>query len=212
MTTELLIIFSIFSFFYIISPGPAIFLAISNGMAASLMSVFWSTAGNITGLFILSCISISGLGAVLTSSASLFLIIKLIGALYLIFLGISHFHNAKIADSSLTHITTIKPRSSFSFYKEGFLLSLTNPKAVLFFMALFPQFITVDQPLMPQFFILTAIFMSLSFSSLFSYGFIGKSARGLFGNQQAMTWFHRVTGGLFVAMGIGLLQLKNAQS
>ncbi len=212
MTIDLLIIFCVFSFFYIISPGPAIFLAISNGMAAGLMSVFWSTAGNISGLFILSCISISGLGVLLISSASLFLIVKVIGALYLIFLGINQFRTIKILDASLSHMNTNDQRRSFSFFREGFLLALTNPKAILFFMALFPQFITLDQALMPQFFILTAIFMGLSFLSLFSYGFIGKSARGLFRNQRAMSWFHRVTGGLFIAMGLGLLQLKNAGS
>ena len=212
MTIDLLIIFAVFSFFYIISPGPAIFLAISNGMAAGLMSVLWSTAGNISGLFILSCLSISGLGVLLVSSASLFLIVKLIGALYLIFLGINQFRNVKIADASTAHMKINEQRRSFSFFQEGFLLALTNPKAILFFMALFPQFITLDQPLMPQFFILTVIFMGLSFFSLFGYGFIGKSARGLFRNQRAMSWFHRVTGGLFIVMGLGLLQLKNAQS
>ena len=212
MTVELLILYSVFSFFYIISPGPAIFLAISNGIARGLGSVFLSTAGNITGLFILSCISISGLGVVLTSSATLFLIVKVIGALYLIYLGIKQFRNVQIADPSSAQMIVSAPRSSRSFFQEGFLLALTNPKAILFFMALFPQFINVQEPLAPQFILLTAIFMCLSFLSLFSYGFIGKSARGLFTNQRAMTWFHRITGGLFIAMGVGLLQLKNAQN
>ncbi len=212
MTIDLLMIFSVFSFFYIISPGPAIFLAISNGMAAGLVPVFWSTAGNISGLFILSCVSISGLGVVLTSSATLFLIVKVIGALYLIFLGINQFRTIKISGISPKQAKINPQRRSFSFFREGFLLALTNPKAILFFMALFPQFITLDQPLMSQFFILTAIFMGLSFFSLFSYGFIGKSARSLFRNQRAVSWFHRVTGGLFIAMGLGLLQLKNLQN
>ena len=212
MTLELLILYSVFSFFYIISPGPAIFLAISNGMACGLKSVFMSSSGNIIGLFILSCISISGLGVVLTSSATLFLIVKIIGALYLIYLGVKQFRATKITAMPSKQQINEPQRSSFSFFNEGFLLALTNPKAILFFMALFPQFINVEKPLPEQFSILTAIFMALSFLSLFSYGFIGKSARGLFRNQAAMTWFHRITGGLFIGMGMGLLQLKNAQN
>lgn len=212
MNIEMLTMYSVVSFFYIISPGPAIFLAISNGMSMGLKSVSMSSFGNIVGLFLLSCASISGLGVILTSSATLFLIVKFIGALYLFYLGVKQFRAGKNAALSPQNNLENHSQKHSGFFKEGFLLAVTNPKPIIFFIALFPQFLSLDKPIVPQFFIMTAIFMFLSFWSLFSYGLIAKTARGLFHNQRGMMWFHRITGGLFIGMGVGLLQLKNAQS
>jgi len=90
-----------------------------------------------------------------------------------------------------------------TYFTEGFILAATNPKPVLFFVAIFPQFLN------PQFFILTLSFMFISFCSLFAYGCIGIRAKQLLNKESAIKWFHRVTGGLFVGMGIGLMKLKN---
>lgn len=212
MSLQLLVIYSVFSFFYIISPGPAILLAISNGMTTGMRSVLLSTVGNITGLLLLSTASISGLGVILTSSATLFLIVKTIGALYLIYLGVRQFMKGKVLLLPETSKGEQRARSSRSLFLEGFFLAATNPKAILFFLALFPQFLDLQKPLLPQFAVLTALFMALSFLSLISYGFLGKSARGFFKNQTVMMWFHRITGGVFISMGIGLMQLKSAQT
>ena len=88
MNYDTLILFSIVSFFYIISPGPAIFLAIYNGAVNGVKCVFVSALGNILGLLLLSALSISGLSAVLMASSSLFMAVKVVGAFYLIYLGI----------------------------------------------------------------------------------------------------------------------------
>jgi len=212
MDYDLLLMYSIVSFFYIISPGPAIFLAISNGMTANMRIVALSSLGNIIGLFLLSAIAISGLGALLATSATLFMVTKLLGASYLIYLGIRQFRNGTEQLVPGSENCNQPRKSHLSFFKEGFFLAATNPKPILFFTALFPQFLSLDAPIMPQFFLMTAIFMVFSFVSLFSYGFISKSAKRLLTNQNNIAWFQRVTGGIFVGMGIGLLQIKNAQS
>ena len=212
MNIELLLMYTIVSFFYVISPGPAVFLAISNGIRAGMTTVAISSLGNITGLFLLSTLSILGLGALLAASSTLFLIVKIIGASYLVYLGIKQFRLAKRAKLSVTEQMDTSHRSKSAYFYEGFLLAATNPKPILFFAALFPQFLDLNTSIVPQFFAMTGIFMAISFLSLFSYGYISKSAKSLFGNSKGMAWFHRVTGGLFVGMGFGLLQLKSAQS
>lgn len=212
MNVDIIIMYSIVSFFYVISPGPAIFLALANGMSADMRAVSLSSLGNILGLFFLSAISIIGLGSLILTSATLFFIVKIIGAAYLIYLGFKQFKSSTVLRNSNLQTDVTEERTHPSYFLEGFFLAATNPKPILFFIAIFPQFLKIEMPLVPQFFIMTTIFMIISFLSLFSYGYAAKSAKKAFSNKIGMKWFHRVTGGLFIGMGIGLLQLKNVQS
>ncbi len=211
MSLEVFTIYFFVAFFYIISPGPAIFLAISNGLTNDIKTVAISSFGNILGLFILSAISISGLGAILTASSTLFMIIKIIGAFYLLYLGIKQFRS--IGSIKLNEQNTHKhnKRSSKTFFYESFFLAVTNPKPIIFFIALFPQFLNLKYAILPQFLILTGTFMFISFFSLLTYGFIAKNAKRYLNDKDKMAWFHKITGGLFIMMGLGLLQLKRVE-
>jgi threonine/homoserine/homoserine lactone efflux protein len=197
------------SFFYIISPGPAIFLAISNGLTHDMKTVAISSFANIIGLFILSAISISGLGIILTTSSILFMSVKIIGALYLLYLGIKQFKNA---NSLIFDNKNDAKQSKKSFFAESFFLAITNPKPIMFFIALFPQFLDIKSDILPQFFILTSTFMFISFFSLLTYGFLSKNAKIYFNDKNKVAWFHKITGGLFIFMGLGLLQLKRVRN
>ena len=88
------------------------------------------------------------------------------------------------------------------------MIAITNPKAILFFTALFPQFIHTQQALMPQFLIMTFTFMSISFVTLVSYGALAKKAKRWLSTGQRAKWFNRTLGSLFVIIGVGLLQLR----
>ena len=209
MNTDMLLLYTAIAFFYVISPGPAIFLAIANGLTGPMKNVLFSSLGNISRLSLLSTVSILGLGALLLTSENLFLAVKIFGALYLLFLGLKQIKLASQAKLPVVEQSPQSFKSSFSYYKEGFFLASTNPKAILFFTALFPQFLEVGHSIVLQFFSMTAIFMLLSLLSLLSYAFIFKQAKGALAKGQRMTWFHRITGGLFIGMGVLLLQLRN---
>ncbi|MDE1461288.1 LysE family translocator [Spartinivicinus poritis] len=211
MDIQLIIVYTMVSFFYIISPGPAVFLAITNGVTTNLNTVAISSAGNVLGLLLLSTVSMLGLGALLLSSALLFSTVKIVGAAYLIYLGVKQFLIAR-SIRVLNTPEALPKRSALSYFTESFIVAATNPKPILFFVALFPQFLNVQHALLPQFLVLTGIFMLLSFISLLSYGFISKSAKGLLAKRVFMQWFHRITGGLFIMMGLSLLKLKNSQA
>ena len=191
----------------VISPGPAILLSISNSIRFGASKVLLSSFGNICGLLILSTAAIFGLGAILKTSTTLFLVIKLIGATYLIYLGIrqwrsktNFFEDVEKESSQL--------KSNKRFFVEGFLIAVTNPKAILFFTALFPQFINMQATLVPQFLIMTFTFMAISFVALTSYGLLAKKTKKWLSTGQRARWFNRTLGSLFVLIGVGLLQLK----
>lgn len=208
MNMELLLAYTIVAFFYVTSPGPAIFLAIANGLRSDMPTVALSSSANVLGLFILSTASILGLGVIITTSATLFMIVKIIGAFYLIYLGVKFLRsNARIQieEGDIKRVY----KSKQSYFSEAFLLAVTNPKPILFFTAIFPQFLDVHKSITEQFFVMTLIFLCISFCSLCSYAYVARRSKIWLTQKSRMDWFHRLTGGLFIAMGIGLLQLKN---
>lgn len=196
------------AFVAIISPGPGILLAISNSIRFGMQKVLLSSLGNISGLLILSTAAIFGLGSILKTSTTLFLIIKLVGAAYLIYLGVRQWRSKTNFFSGIEEGLDNIVKSNKRVYIEGFLVAMTNPKAILFFTALFPQFINTQTALMPQFLIMMITFMSMSFLVLVSYGLMANKAKTWLSTDQRAKWFNRTLGSLFVMIGVGLLQLR----
>lgn len=211
MSLDTFLLYIIVAFFYISSPGPAIFLAIANGLTNDMKTVAISSLANILGLFVLSTISIAGLGVILTTSSTLFMIVKIIGAFYLFYLAYKQFKSVGKSNISEDNTHKHNKRASKEFFLESFLLAVTNPKPIMFFIALFPQFMNIEVAILPQFLILTGTFMFMSFFILLGYGYLSKNAKRYLNDRYKMAWFHRVTGGIFIAMGVGLLQVKNGQ-
>ena len=205
------LLFSVVALLAIISPGPAILLAISNSLMHGARSVYLSALGNEIGIMIVSLSAAFGLGVILQTSTALFLMIKVIGAAYLIYLGVRQWRSkTNLFDSSMN--SEEKPsRSNKSFFLEGLFIAVTNPKAILFFTALFPQFINKNTPVIPQFLIMTLTFMALSFLVLVTYGKIAFKAKRWFSTSKRVRWFNRTMGSLFVLIGLGLLQFKPAR-
>lgn len=210
MDYHTLLIYTVVAFFYVISPGPAVFLALYNGASRGLKAVMVSALGNIIGLFLLSFLSISGLSAILMASSTLFMGVKIVGAAYLIYLGINQLRaTGKSSTRDNTKIESSE-RGLFSYFKEGLIVAATNPKPILFFAALFPQFLDMTQPIPLQFILMTGIFMLFSLLSLTLYGYLAQQAKTLVRHSNIGKWFQRLSGGLFIAMGISLFQVKNA--
>jgi len=193
----------------IISPGPAIFLAISNSVTFGWRRVGFSSLGNVLGLLVVSCLAMAGLGALIKASAALFTGVKLVGAGYLIYLGVRQWRSkGSLFRQPQAATSPGEPRSNRQIFVQGLLVALTNPKAILFFTALFPQFLRSDRELAPQFLILTSTFMGFSFLSLMVYGLIAHAARDWFALESRSAWFNRISGSLFLALGLGMLRLK----
>lgn len=206
MNIEVVVAFSVVAGLAILSPGPAILLAIRNGISLGVGAVIWSSLGNIAGIFCISSAAMLGLGLLLKSSALLFGIVKILGAVYLFYVGIRHvFGRTKIEISANATVGVYRPHR---LCREGFFMATINPKPILFFTALFPQFIGAGNPLLPQFFILTGIFMMLSFVTLIGYAMLATRARSALLQPRIAKWINRLVGTVFISFGAALLALR----
>lgn len=183
-------------------PGPAVLLVSSRCIELGLtrsMGVVW---GNVSGLLLLCLLAAFGLTVVMTVSAFNFFLLKIAGAIYLIYLGVRMLRTA--ASQKPMAISSNRSRPSrFSLYGEGVLLAISNPKAVLFTTALFPQFVDRSAPLLSQFAVMAATLMTLSFVCLSAYA----CAASLLGSR--FRAFHnkhlqRVFGGTFIVAGASM--------
>ena len=94
-------------------------------------------------------------------------------------------------------------------FVQGVLVAISNPKAILFFTALFPQFIDPSRPVLIQFIVLTTTFMLYSFIILVGYAMSAQSAKDWLTTGDRAVWFNRISGAVFIAFGVGILRLKN---
>ena len=202
------LLYTTVAFIAIVSPGPAVLLAINNSIKYDMTAVVFSSLGNILGLFILSAAAMLGLGVVLNTSLLLFTAFKIIGALYLIYIGWKQLRNISNIFANVNLEGKKSKKEYFSIFKRGFLICITNPKPIIFFTALFPLFLNPESSLMSQFFILTFTFMAISFTTLMSYAFFARSLKTWFSTNHRARWFNRVSGAIFVALGLGMLGLE----
>lgn len=189
------------------SPGPGVLLAISNSVAVGPRHTMFSSLGNAAGLFIVSGAATAGMGALLAVSASAFLVVKIVGAGYLIYLGIKQWRSAplKLDASASAH----QPTTPGKLFLQGLGVAVTNPKAILFFTALFPQFLVPGESLLLQTVLLTVTFTALALLSHACYVGLFRTLRRFLTEARHLRLFNRISGGLFVLLGLSLLRLRN---
>lgn len=207
MDVRQILTFSLIAWLSIVSPGPAVILAIKNSLRQGHGAVFYGALGNICGLFFLSLAAMMGVGLLLKANPWLFTVLKTFGALYLFYLGAQQFTSKKKLFSTEPNSPT-PARSFASLFKEAFFLSISNPKPILFFTALFPQFIKPDSSLTQQFLVLTGIFMSLSMVTLQAYGLASRRMINLLSQPRIATRTSRVIGLSFIGLGVLLLTYR----
>ncbi|WP_409028637.1 LysE family transporter [Janthinobacterium sp. SUN098] len=192
------------------SPGPAVLLAISNAIAVGPRRAMISSMGNGFGLFIISGVAMAGMGVVLATSATAFMLLKLAGALYLVFLGIKQWRSktSVVADAPVVQ-GAANPNSFWKLFRQGLTVALTNPKAILFFSALFPQFITPGEPVAIQFTVLTTSFVACAMLAHLFYANLARLLKTQLATPGRARLFNRITGGAFVLLGLSLLRLRS---
>jgi homoserine/homoserine lactone efflux protein len=190
------------------APGPGVLLAISSSVAVGARKTMFSSLGNAAGLFIVSGAATAGMGALLAVSASAFLAVKVVGAAYLVYLGIKQWRSAPLRLDA--HAGSAQPpHTAGKLFLQGLGVAVTNPKAILFFTALFPQFLTPGESLVLQTVLLTATFTALALVSHAFYVGLFRSLRRFLTEARHLRLFNRISGGLFVLLGLSLLRLRN---
>jgi threonine/homoserine/homoserine lactone efflux protein len=191
------------------TPGPAVLFIMTNSTLHGWRKAAFAALGNIAGLFSLGIVAVSGLGAILNTSVIIFNAIKYAGAAYLIYLGLKLIfqeHSEFTAVSSHLSSTEVSSRKIF-FQALG--VALGNPKAIVFLTALFPQFISINDALIPQFSILMVTLMVFSFSFLMFYALLAHRAKTWLTNTNRLKAVNRTSGSIFIGFGILLAASSN---
>jgi threonine/homoserine/homoserine lactone efflux protein len=190
----------------IITPGPTMLMCMTNSINHGLRSAMTSVAGAVTSVLCVMVLSAMGLGALLAASENAFMVAKFAGATYLIWLGIKTFTSDAVL--KVDQQASASPRRSF--YLQGVLVGASNPKAVLFFTAFFPQFLDPAQPIAPQFAILALTFMAFEFTVLTLCALGVARLMPLLRSSTPVRWINRICGGLFTLMGSLLLLTRRS--
>ena len=182
-----------------LSPGPAVVLAMSNGAVWGRRAAVFSSLGNIAGLAMLACAALGGIGGILLAWPVAYKALQLAGATYLIYLGLRKWLTASMPEARRNGQHVPSPTDLFV---RGMLLALSNPKAILFFMALMPQFIVASQPLLPQFALLTGVLLFFSFSALMTYATVAHVAQRTVPGARFLIATNKLMACVFVMLGI----------
>jgi len=210
MSLSLWLLFCTLALVTAFSPGPAVLLAVTNAAALGMRKALLSSAGNAAGVFVVSAIAMLGLGALLKTSAWLFGALKIVGAAYLIYLGIRQWRSRLNIFDRVVDTTSVREQTPVQLFLQGLLVATTNPKSILFFTALLPQFMTPHAPVLQQFFALTLTFATCTVVSHFCYVALARGMSRWFAHETRSRWFNRIAGALFGALGIGVLRLRNS--
>ena len=155
-----------------LSPGPDNMYVLTQSVVNGSRSAIATTAGLISGCFVHTTLLAFGFSAVITSNPSLFIGIKVVGVLYLIYLAFAIYRS----DPTLKFSGDAPKKSYFQLFKQGVLMNLLNPKVMLFFLALFPQFLwQPETDTVLQFYILGSTFMLVSFVVFATIAVLGGS-------------------------------------
>ena len=154
--------------FLFITPGTPRIVIISYSMNYGVQKCIWTALGDVTANFIQATLVIFVFGTFFSDNSNFLNIFKWIGILYLTYLAYD-IYNSRPKDINLKNVVE---KSFFSFFKDGFLVAGTSPKAWVFFPLIFPQFIDFSSNYVVQFFILIATYMLLDFASLIAYAML----------------------------------------
>ncbi len=156
--------------FLFITPGTPRVVIVSYSMNYGVRNCIWTALGDITANFIQATLVIFVLGSFFSDNSNFLNVFKWIGVIYLFYLAYDVYKSAPKDINS----KTITSKSFFSFFKDGFLVAGTSPKAWLFFPLIFPQFIDFNSNYIVQFFILITTYIVLDFLSLIAYAMLAK--------------------------------------
>ncbi|WP_279044787.1 LysE family translocator [Cedecea davisae] len=187
----------------IASPGPGVLLTLTNTLNYSLRSALAGIIGVSAGMGVISVVAASSLGIIITTSQFALIIVKIVGAAYLAWLGVKLFRTTpkKMSDNARYSILPSKS----SQFRQGFFVSLFNPKPIVFFMALFPQFINYKKPFVWQFFLLSAIFCILVVLIHLLYAVSANTVKKKLANGNMFSWLNKIGGCVFMVFATGLL-------
>jgi homoserine/homoserine lactone efflux protein len=192
-----------------ITPGPGVFSCLSSGLNHGLRVGFWNSIGmQAANLIIVIAVSL-GLGALLIASESLFAAVKWLGVVYLIYLGIATW---RAVPRRFEDNADDGARTPGEALMRGFFVNATNPKGIIFFAAILPQFIDVARAQLPQYAIFAATTFAVDVVIMTGYAALAARVLGAMREPRHVRWVNRGIGGAFVTAGVALASWRRAAS
>jgi homoserine/homoserine lactone efflux protein len=208
MSWEIWALFAVTETALCFAPGPAVLLVLSQGLARGTASSIRSNLGILAGNMMYFVLSGTSLGAVLLTSYELFSVIRWVGAAYLIWLGVTAF----VGKSPVFSVapSNSPPAHAGRIFVNGFVLQASNPKALIFFTALLPQFIDPRGRVVSQVAILAVTSVVIEFFVLLAYGALAGRLTSLARRPRFATLANRIAGSMLIAAGVGMARLRRA--
>ncbi|EEY78726.1 translocator protein, LysE family [Acinetobacter calcoaceticus RUH2202] len=200
-----LLVFITIAFLTLLSPGPGVLFTVTNSINYGVRTALFGISGLIIGMFVIAVISASGVGLIITSNPTIFTVLKFIGAFYLMYLGYKNFSKKIPSQDLITDQQSDKNVSKSKLFYQGLLASLLNPKTIVFFIALFPQFIDIKKAILNQFLILSLTFCLIGFLIHLVYANFSSifKEKMLAGNNFSI--LNKISGAIFFLLAILLI-------
>ena len=207
MSIETWLAFAAASAVLLIIPGPTILLVVSYALGQGWRTALPMSVGVALGDFTAMTLSMLGIGALLAASATVFTILKWIGAAYLVWLGIKLFR----AGGTLRAEPRQSAASSWRMMGHAWLVTALNPKSITFFVAFLPQFLDRSGDFWTQMLVFEATFLVLAFLNALGYALAASRARRAVANPRVLSIVNRTGGTLLVGAGVATVAMRSGQ-
>ncbi|MPZ32766.1 MAG: LysE family translocator [Rhodospirillales bacterium] len=208
MTFESWAAFTAASAVLLIIPGPTVLLVVSYALGQSWRTVLPMTVGVALGDFTAMTLSMLGLGALLAASATLFTVLKWVGAAYLVYLGVKLWR----AGGTLDAAPRTDAVSAAKMLGHAWLVTALNPKSITFFVAFLPAFLDPQADFLTQMVVFETTFLVLAFANAFGYALVAARARGFVANPRAIGIVNKVGGGLLIGAGAAIVTFEGSRN
>jgi threonine/homoserine/homoserine lactone efflux protein len=207
MTIEAWLAFTAASAALLVIPGPTILLVVSYALGQGWRSALPMAVGVALGDFTAMTLSILGVGALLATSATVFTLLKWVGAAYLVWLGIKLWQ----AGGTLDGTPRTNAASALKMLGHAWVVTALNPKSITFFVAFLPQFLDPRADFWAQMLVVETTFLALAFANVLGYALVATRARMIVQRPQAMRILNRAGGSLLIGAGVAAIGLKGGQ-
>ena len=208
MSLETWAAFAAASAILLVIPGPTVLLVVSYALGQGWRTALPMAVGVALGDFTAMTLSMLGLGALLAASATLFTVLKWVGAAYLVYLGLKLWR----AGGTLDAAPRTDAVSAARMLGHAWLVTALNPKSITFFVAFLPAFLDPRADFLTQMLVFETTFLVLAFANAFGYALVASRARRLVADPRAIGVVNKVGGGLLVGAGVATVTLAGARS
>jgi threonine/homoserine/homoserine lactone efflux protein len=205
MTLELWAAFVAASSILLVIPGPTVLLVVSYALGQGWRTALPMAVGVALGDFTAMTLPMLGLGALLAASATLFTVLKWIGAAYLVWLGVKLWRAGGA-------MQVPRNGSGRPPWAVAWLVTALNPKSITFFVAFLPAFLDPLNDFLTQMLVFETTFLVLAFANAFTYALVASRARGLVANQRVIRVINTAGGSLLIGAGVATVALSSARN